>query len=176
MLASAGGRFFRTEGVIGSTWRCLPFNRQTSFSALAYYCYRDFYQLLFFTCCWFGHRLNFCIPDRLSCCFQSLARVSIGYAGCILNECHWISGSLWFARWIVEIWFIVSPLALKYEDASRAGSLLTRTLIGEGSIRLVVLTLCSVPEKFFRRTLHCLILNRSRSAILVNCHVLHASV
>lgn len=94
----SGRHFFRTEGVIGSTWQCLPFNRQTSFSALAYYCYRDFYQLLFFTRCWFGHRLNFCIPDRLSCCFQSLARVSIGYTGCKLNACHWICGRLWFAR------------------------------------------------------------------------------
>lgn len=97
MLASVGGHFFRTEGVIGSTWQCLSFNWQTSLFAMTYYCYRDFYQLLFSTCCWFGYRLNFCIPDRLSCCFQSLARVSIGYTGCKLNACYWISGSLWFA-------------------------------------------------------------------------------
>ena len=63
-----------------------------------------------------------------------------------------------------------------YEDASRARLLFARTLLVVGSSELVVLTFCFAPANFHQRTLHCLILNRSRSAVSVNYHALYACV
>ena len=77
---------------------------------------------------------------------------------------------------MAEPQFTEAALALICEDVSRAGLLFARTLIVVGSSELVVLTFCLAPANFYRRTLHCLILNRSRSAVSVNYHALHASV